>query len=157
MKKTLAFLLALCLCVGLCACGQSTESTDVSIQKDDAIKIDNSTIYSLLNVKIYSVKEDYHLHTFFEIYPIKGGTFSNTKFTLKLILNEGCSVESIPSEKYTSEENNKYDYVYIDITLSADGYYQFDGLFDYFYGGTEDPIKTWSFENVSGTFVPANG
>lgn len=148
MKRGISILLVLCLCIGITACGQSAEATD------DSIQIDKTTIYSLLNIKISSVEESPDLRTTFHIFPVKGGTFSNAKLTLKLVLNDGYHVKSLPGEEYKVDESGSWDQVTIDIVLPADGYYTFDGVFDYFYC-TEDPIKGWSFENMSGTFVPA--
>lgn len=155
MKKTIALLLVLYMCFGLCACVQNNDVDTPKETESSNITVNQENIAELLNVKVSPYVEDRTRRAKVEIYPTQAGDFSNTKVYLKLKPDNVCSIFEIVGEKYEEFESDTRDeYVVVEIMLPVNGTYEFDvGFACYF--DTSEPIEKWEFQKASGVFTPS--
>lgn len=142
MKKTISLLLALVMCLSLCACGNNTSTNDANPinteeEENNAIELTTENIAEYLVIKYhYSDKEVASIGSnatatvTIEIYPVAGGSFNNVKLILNTSIgNHWKLAESDSSYKYlktlTAEwsDDTWQEMLITEIQLPADGKY----------------------------------
>ena len=152
MKKTIAILLAVCLCIGLCACSVKSEQEPAS----KAIGLNKDNISQYLGYKIgkpvrKSSTSEYSIVTI-EFYSLQGGSFGNTVVTLSFSDMYPDYIEEITGAELQSKDEYPRDGT-ITFTLPSDGRYEIDlEVWDWYGMGTVD--FNLEFQNASGTFTP---
>ena len=153
-----AMLLVLCLCVSLCACGQSNtqlNETEPKVTEPKKIVLNKDNIEDLLIVNISSYVQNRTRRAKIEIYPTQPGDFSNAKVAFSISRDLYVTdIKDIKGAQYKVEEfsyGGKY-YV-LEFTLPADGRHEIDIGFDVLFD-TDEPISFLSFRESSGTFIP---
>ena len=145
MKKIIAILLILSISISICACGQG---------KTDSIELTVYNISQYLYVNVRPFTEDGEDRAKVEIYPTQPGSFANTKVSLRITPDGATRITEIIGAKYEVRKESAYsnnEYVVVDITLPANGTFEFDIDFGYH---TASPIKYCNFHLVSGEFYP---
>ena len=152
MKKAIVILLTLCLCVSLCACGNTK---DIEPTEPTSIELTSENISQYLNIKVNEpTDESYYRWITFEIYPLQAGNFKNVEIELSLnvlhayILNDATGAELKFTDEYPRNGTVKF-------LLPADGRYEFDLKVKCLYG-SDHPISKWEFNEIKGTFTPTN-
>ena len=149
MKRTISLILALVMCLSLCACGSSASTNDTNptstkeennateSTSQNAIELTTENIAEYLVIKYhYSDKEVASIGSFatatvtIEIYPVAGGSFNNVKLILNSSIGNHWKVaESDSSYKYLStltaewSDDSWQEMLITEIQLPADGKY----------------------------------
>lgn len=151
MKKTIAILLVVCLCVGMCACG--TERNDApEANEPKSIELTSDNISQYLGIKIgkpADIDEQHHYGTTaIEFYPLQPGDFSNVAIELFIKDFDG-NISSVVGSESWDDENKQV----IPFLLPSDGRYSIEvTIYDYWYDRYK--VEEVEFQNVSGLFTP---
>lgn len=148
MKKTIAILLSLCLCIGLCACGKAK---NVEPAEPTSIELTSKNISQYLNIKIgkpVDMGEAHRKTTTIEVYPLQAGDYNNVKLNLYIKDCDG-DIDSVAGSDSWEYEDKQV----IPISLPVDGRYSVEvtirNIWSNFWYVEEVEIQ-----NVSGTFTP---
>ena len=155
-------LLVLCLCVSLCACGQSNTQlnetepkvTQPKVTEPKKIVLNKDNIKDFLAVNISSYVSNRTRRAKVEIYPTQAGDFSNTKITLSLGKDLYCTgIKDIKGASYKVIDAEFGKYYQVEFTLPTDGRHEIDIGFEVLFD-TDEPLTWHTFDKVSGTFNP---
>ena len=149
--------MVLCLCFGLCACGQTNtqpNNTQPKETESQKITLNESNIEDFLAVNISSYVSNRTRRAKVEIYPTQAGDFSNTKITLSLGKDLYCTgIKDIKGASYKVIDGDAGKYYQVEFTLPTDGRHEIDIGFEVLFD-TDEPLTWHNFNKVSGTFSP---
>lgn len=160
MKKIIAFLLALCVCFGLCACETAKNETPETTEPK-SIELTTENISQYLNIVIGDVVDTgdnlSYDTTSIEIYSLQPGNFANVEIVLSIKVGNNYDLSSaIGATLETENESECTDT--LTFKLPADGRHKIEiKLWDQLgWGNKNDGIYECEFIRVSGTFIPNN-
>ena len=155
MKKTISLLLAIILCLSLCACSDGTKApAEVELTVDNineylAFEFDYSKVERESKIGLSFGYTDLTLST----YAVAAGSFSNAEITVEIPLTNGWSVSS-GDEAY--DENNS-DVLVCTFRIPASGTYTdtHDLIASVVFSDPDSSNIRYTVTAVSGTFIPS--